>query len=190
VYAARPSDRLPRNARRLGDREGFLMAVPLTRRERAAGKCPHGGRTIANARRSPTRSLTPPEDTAPGGRLPPAGRTEQQVAFYLFSSAEFSTLHASNSDFITALYNDVLGRQPAASEITFRSNELGSGLTRSDAIQAVLDSREGLSRSVNGFDSIFLARPSESLTVSLVEYRARPYNLPCSRHETRRRSRR
>jgi hypothetical protein len=90
------------------------------------------------------------------------GLTEKQDAFDFISSAEFGTLHASNSDFITALYNDILGRQPASSEITFWSNELGSGLSRPDVIQATLGSTEGLSRSVNGFYSIFLARPSDA----------------------------
>jgi hypothetical protein len=80
-----------------------------------------------------------------------AGLTEEQVAADFFESAEFSQEHASDADFVQALYNDILGREGAAPEISGWTSSLAAGVSRAAVIGFILGSTESEARSVAAF---------------------------------------
>jgi streptogramin lyase len=84
-----------------------------------------------------------------------AGETPDQVAAGFFSSPEYSKLHQGNTAFIQTLYADVLGRQGSSSEVSSWVSALNSGLSRSAAVLAFVDSDESLTRFVDGLYSMF-----------------------------------
>jgi streptogramin lyase len=90
------------------------------------------------------------------------GSTANQIAQILLGSQEFSVLHASNADFVTAAYEDTLGRPPSASEITNVVSVLNSGLSRPALTQSLLVSYEADVRSVNGLYFTILAQTSDT----------------------------
>jgi streptogramin lyase len=89
------------------------------------------------------------------------GVSEEQATFSFLSSAEFNATHAANSDFIQALYTDVLGRQAMAAEISAGSSALSSGTTRATMISDILNSTEADTRAAEGLYEILLGRPGD-----------------------------
>jgi hypothetical protein len=55
------------------------------------------------------------------------GSTELQVEQIFLNSSEYRILHNTNTAYVDALYNDVLGRTPTSSEETFWENQLAQG---------------------------------------------------------------
>jgi streptogramin lyase len=100
-------------------------------------------------------------DIAAGVAALKAGATEKDLAGFFFSTPEFSQLHASNADFATAAYQDILGRTPSSSELALVTGLLAGSLSRQGLTSFMLGSQEAALRAVNGFYSTFLARQGD-----------------------------
>jgi hypothetical protein len=90
------------------------------------------------------------------------GETEEQVAAAFLDSAEYNALFPANSTFVQALYGDLLGRLPAASEIAGGVNLLNGGVTRSQLVSAFISTPESDIRGVVGLYGIIFARTVQS----------------------------
>ena len=60
-----------------------------------------------------------------------AGDLDVEMGF--LGSAEYSALHKTNTDFVNAAFNDLLGRTASASELSFFTNKLRS-MTRAQVV--------------------------------------------------------
>lgn len=69
-------------------------------------------------------------------------RSYADVAKSFLNSVEFKNKKLSNADFITILYNALLGRQPEASGYSHWMEVLGKGISRSEVIERFLKSPE------------------------------------------------
>jgi streptogramin lyase len=84
------------------------------------------------------------------------GGTQNQLAAQLFDSAEFNTLFATNTAFVQQLYIDILGREPAGTELSNWLSMLSTGTTRPEVVTDLITSTESDQRAVSGqFDIIF-----------------------------------
>jgi streptogramin lyase len=90
------------------------------------------------------------------------GETEEQVAAAFLDSAEYSALFPANATFVQALYGDLLGRLPAASEIAGGVNLLNGGVTRPQLVSAFISTPESDIRGVVGLYGIIFARAVQS----------------------------
>ncbi|MEM9393032.1 MAG: DUF4214 domain-containing protein [Pseudomonadota bacterium] len=72
------------------------------------------------------------------------GMSKQQAASGFVSSAEFQSKYGAtdNAQFVSLLYNNVLGREPDAGGLTYWVGELDAGMSRSDAVLGFADSAE------------------------------------------------
>ncbi len=61
----------------------------------------------------------------------------------LSSPARYDGLGGTNSDFISALYYEVLGRAPDASGLAYHLNEMNNGTTAAQEVENFLASPEG-----------------------------------------------
>ena len=86
------------------------------------------------------------------------GATQEQVAFAILNSAEFSAKNPSNPAFVTALYQQLLDRAPAAGEINGWVNNLNNGASRATVIRGIMGSQEQLTLAVKSFYVQFLHR--------------------------------
>ena len=76
----------------------------------------------------------------------------------ILGSAEYlAVAGGTNSAFVTRLFDDVLGRAPAAGELQSRLNQLTAGVARSDVALALLRSLEARSFEINSV--VFVANP-------------------------------
>jgi len=90
-----------------------------------------------------------------------AGMSEQAVALAILTSPEYQQLHLGNTDFVTALYHDVLGRDGSASEVAAAVAQLGAGLSRTALAQGFLTSPEAYTRTVDSLYVEFFQRPAD-----------------------------
>jgi PEP-CTERM motif len=91
-----------------------------------------------------------------------SGGTDQQVQSIITGSLEYFGDHSSdNTQFIDALYFDLLGRTPSGGEVTTDLGILGSN-TRAQLATAVLASSEYDTRLVNLYYLAYLNRPADS----------------------------
>jgi hypothetical protein len=82
-----------------------------------------------------------------------SGRTPDQVAAGILGSAEYFADHGStNRGFISALYQDVLGRTPDSGGNTFWLNALASGVSRTQVAFDFLTSPEAATDRVTSAD--------------------------------------
>jgi streptogramin lyase len=100
----------------------------------------------------------PPDAIAAGVAALQAGTTEEALAEFFLSTPEYNQLHASNADFATAAYEDILGRAPSSSELASVTGQLAGGLSRQGLTSFLLGSSEATLRAVSGFYSTFLAK--------------------------------
>ncbi len=85
--------------------------------------------------------------------------TEKLIIEGFLTSAEYSQqLHSSDTDFITALYQDLDLRAPDSAGLSSWQNALQNGQTRLDAIKAFLGSTEASNQLIDGFYAEFLHR--------------------------------
>jgi len=108
------------------------------------------------------------------GRAPDSGGGAAAVAYLqhggsfdslasgLMSSAEFRQIHASSTDFVQALYNDILGRQGSAPEVAAWAALATSDANRNSIVHDILNSTEAKTRIAVGAYGILLARPLNS----------------------------
>jgi hypothetical protein len=91
------------------------------------------------------------------------GASETHVQQAILSSPEYQSAHASDSDFLSGLYHDVLGRSPDSPGEAVLEQVLQSEQGRPGVISLVLTSGEKIRNDLDGFYSTFLNRtPSAS----------------------------
>ena len=81
-------------------------------------------------------------------------------------------MHVSDSDYVTALYNDIALRPADSAGVTFWTNALSSGQTRLQVAQAFINGQEASTRLVDSFYADFLHRatdPTSQATVTNLE---------------------
>jgi cyclophilin family peptidyl-prolyl cis-trans isomerase/uncharacterized protein (DUF2141 family) len=84
---------------------------------------------------------------------------EKLIIEGFLTSVEYSkTLHASDADFVTALYHDLDLRAPDAAGLSAWQAALTQGKTRLDVIKSFLSSTEANNQLVDGFYASFLHR--------------------------------
>lgn len=88
--------------------------------------------------------------------------TERLVIATFLSSPEYSRLHASNSDFVNALYQDVDLRASDTAGLNSWQTALGNGQTRLQAAFGFIDSAEANGEVVDSYYSDFLHRAADS----------------------------
>jgi hypothetical protein len=79
------------------------------------------------------------------------GLSEDQAVLQFLGSAEYSKLHASNNDFVTALYSQVLGRIPDAAGFSSFLSSLAGGASRSAVASDFLHSDEANELAINSY---------------------------------------
>jgi len=75
---------------------------------------------------------------------------------------------ATNADFVSGVYQSVLHRTPAASELTPWVNQLAGGQTRAQVVQGIYFSLEGASNAVNDMYQQILLRQFDSGAAAFV----------------------
>jgi hypothetical protein len=93
-----------------------------------------------------------------------AGASEIAVETAFLLSPEYQMAHASNTAFVTGLYNDVLGRPPDAG-LAGWVQALASGASRSSVIQGFLTSSEYQGDVVRSDYQTYLLRTPSSAEV-------------------------
>jgi hypothetical protein len=92
-----------------------------------------------------------------------SGSSEEDVIRGFVTSSEYQGEHASDQDFVTGLYNDILGRTPDAGGLAGYVQALQAGASRQAVAQAFLTSAEAHRRVVDEYYSLFLNRPPDTV---------------------------
>jgi hypothetical protein len=79
----------------------------------------------------------------------------------ILTSAEYTAKHASDQDFVSDLYFRLLGRVADADGVASWVNQLGAGLSRADAVDRFLHSREAAGLAVQSLYAAFLHRTAD-----------------------------
>jgi hypothetical protein len=92
-----------------------------------------------------------------------AGATDQQVATALAASGEYYQNRGQGTiaGFITALYNDALGRAPDAGGLAQFEQAMANGASTGAVATAIIDCAEHAQDLVNGFFETYLHRPAD-----------------------------
>jgi hypothetical protein len=85
------------------------------------------------------------------------GEGDLDVEMGFLSSAEYSALHKTDTDFVNAAFNDLLGRTPSASELSFFTNELKS-MTRAQVAEQGVMSDTNVQKIVTDTVGAFVGR--------------------------------
>lgn len=88
--------------------------------------------------------------------------SEKNVIATFVTSKEFSDLHASDADYIQALYNDLDLRPADSTGLTNWESALQNGQTRLQAAFAFIDGNEASGQLVDGYYSAFLHRAADT----------------------------
>lgn len=91
-----------------------------------------------------------------------SGMSEADLLHGFLNSAEYQARAGSDAAFVTALYDDLLGRVPDANGLASWQQGLQAGLTRDAVIDGILYSTEALSLLVNSYYAAFLNRPADA----------------------------
>jgi streptogramin lyase len=106
------------------------------------------------------------------------GLTEKQVATSFLTSVEYSALFPANAIFVQALYGDILGRLPVATEDSAWVAAINAGTTRSQVVAAFLNSVESDTRAVNGlYGNIVATVPDPRTDVAALQAGETPVQL-------------
>lgn len=73
-----------------------------------------------------------------------SGASQSDIIYGFVASVEFSQLHASNADFVTALYSDLLGRRVDTVGMNTWMQDLANGVSRDEIIWGFINSQEYL----------------------------------------------
>ncbi len=87
-----------------------------------------------------------------------SGLTPEQVNRDFLASSGLSALHPDDGDFLQALYQDVLGRKAAASEVSAWE---ATGLGRTTIVSDILSSSEAATKAVEGLYASILGRAAD-----------------------------
>jgi len=90
------------------------------------------------------------------------GATDEQIDAAILGSNEFFTdAGGTNSGFIDAVYQDLLGRAPDPSGFSTFSSQLASGVSRTQVALEIDNSTESRTDTVQGFYESLLGRPAD-----------------------------
>ena len=84
------------------------------------------------------------------------------MARSILNSAEYQAAHPTTRSLVTALYNDVLGRQVDPDSQTDFATAVTTGTTPTGIVGMFVDSAEAHDQAVESFYAAFLHRPLES----------------------------
>jgi len=90
-----------------------------------------------------------------------SGASESAIQLGFATSGEFLAAHPGNASYLSALYNDLLGRAIDPSGAAFFSEELASGTSRPQVVQQILGSGEFCVRTIDGYYATLLHRPAD-----------------------------
>ena len=90
------------------------------------------------------------------------GLTYDQAYQLFLASPEYQALHASDTNFIDSLYQNVLGRAEATAERDAWLQSLQSGVTRAQVAQRFVTSTEAYTRTIENLYRQDLGRPSDA----------------------------
>ena len=95
-------------------------------------------------------------------RFTNGGLSEVQVQLGFLTSTEFMNDHAGNTNYVEALYQDVLGRPADSTGLAYWTQLLQNGESANSVALGIMTSQEGQTRFVNGLYTSLLNRPSDS----------------------------
>jgi hypothetical protein len=90
------------------------------------------------------------------------GATTALLQVEICSSAEFSNAHSTDTEFVTALYKDILNRDPDAAGLATFLNYLSNSVPRANVAAAILSSPEHYSDLVQDWYHEFLGRAADN----------------------------
>jgi hypothetical protein len=91
-----------------------------------------------------------------------AGMSEESIVVSFLNSSEFQQLNPSPTQFVTALYRDMLGRDPDSAGLSMFVTELtNNSATAADVVRFFANSTERHLKLVDSIYSDFLNRPSD-----------------------------
>jgi hypothetical protein len=96
-----------------------------------------------------------------------AGESETQVEQAFLSSPEYAALHPGAAGYITALYQDVLGRSPAAADLASWEQQLQGGASSQAVALDILTSLEGTADAVGALYLQALKRPADPVALGV-----------------------
>ena len=94
-----------------------------------------------------------------------SGETVEQIAATVAGSNEYAQLHASNADFVDALFGAALGRTSDAESNAFFIGELAAGVSRQQVAEQVIGSREYQQALARAYLSKYLNRQADAASV-------------------------
>jgi len=106
-----------------------------------------------------------------------AGASDDAVTTGLLQSNEYSLIHASNQAFVTALYQDLLGRTPDAAGLAHHVNLLVAGRPRGEIVGDLLGSQERANLVVQEAYVQVLDRPADPAGLATFASRLRSGEL-------------
>jgi len=90
------------------------------------------------------------------------GLSDVQMQIAFLTSAEYQALHPGTSNYIQALYTDVLGRPADANGLAFWTQQAQNGTSNANLARAFLASTEGQSVYVSRLYTNLLGRPADA----------------------------
>lgn len=90
-----------------------------------------------------------------------ASDNEIPVVIGIVTSAEYQAAHASNGDYVTALYNDILSHPPDTDGLDGWIASLQHGMSRAAVAEAVVMSQDSLEQLSNSLYLSYLHRPDD-----------------------------
>lgn len=101
-------------------------------------------------------------------RFATQGLTERQAVYFFTISPEYQADHKSDTDFVTALYQDVLLRTPSASDLSSWQTAMSGGQTHYQVASAFTGGQEAATRIIDAFYFNFLHRLPDSGAQNLI----------------------
>jgi hypothetical protein len=90
------------------------------------------------------------------------GESEESVIEQILGSAEYSADHPTNTAFVTALYNDILGRSPDSAGLAAWLQALQNGTSRAAVADSFVTSSEARLIQIDAYYANFLHRQPDA----------------------------
>jgi hypothetical protein len=89
------------------------------------------------------------------------GGTEEQMAAFFLSSAEYQAKFPDNAAFVRSLYDSLLSRTASDAEVAGWVNAMSAGASRADVVRGFIHSQEANLRAVDAVYAAFLRREAD-----------------------------
>lgn len=97
-----------------------------------------------------------------------ASGNEQAVVLALIATPEYQADHASDNDYVTALYNDILGHLPDTAGLNNWVGQIQKGTSRASVAEAIINSNDSTTRIVDSFFTSYLHRNLDFATGGVI----------------------